>query len=276
MPSLLVIDDEPNVLYSIRKSFHSSTLTVLTAQTAAQGLELIQRQRPDAVILDVRLGDMSGLEAFDHIRSIDPQLPVIFITAFATTETAIEATKRGAFEYLLKPVDFHQLHDVVERALELSRLRHVPAVIDGTETLETADRIVGRSPLMQEVYKAIGRVAPLDVTVLICGESGTGKSWSPAACIITAPGWEPRFWRLNCAAIPETLLESELFGHERRASPARNVSASVSLNRRTVGPCSSTRSGTWPPPRRPSCCGSCRNSVSNAWGATIRSRSMCV
>ena len=217
MPSLLVIDDEPNVLYSIRKSFHSSTLTVLTAQTAAQGLELIQSQRPDTVILDVRLGDMPGLEAFDHIRALDPHLPVIFITAFATTETAIEATKRGAFEYLLKPVDFHQLHDVVQRALELSRLRHVPAVIDGTEASETADRIVGRSAPMQEVYKAIGRVAPRDVTVLICGESGTGKELVARALYHHGTRVGAPFLALNCAAIPETLLESELFGHERGA-----------------------------------------------------------
>ena len=130
MPSLLVVDDEPNVLYSIQKSFHSKGVNVLTASTATQGLELIRSRRPDAVILDVRLADMSGLEAFDQIREIDSRLPVIFITAFAATETAIEAMKRGAFEYLLKPLDFHQLREVVQRALELSRFRHVPAIPD--------------------------------------------------------------------------------------------------------------------------------------------------
>ncbi len=217
MPTLLVVDDEPNVLYSIRKSFHSDTLTVLTAPTGALGLDLIRRQRPDALILDVRLGDMSGLEAFDQVRAIDPRLPVIFITAFATTEMAIEATKRGAFEYLLKPLDLHQLHEVVRRALELSRLRHVPAVIDGTEVSETADRIVGRSAAMQEVYKAIGRVAPRDVTVLISGESGTGKELVARALFHHSPRVAAPFLALNCAAIPETLLESELFGHERGA-----------------------------------------------------------
>jgi two-component system nitrogen regulation response regulator GlnG len=218
MPSLLVVDDEPNVLYSIQKSFDSDDVTVLTAQTATGGLEQVRRQSPDAVILDVRLGDMSGLEAFDRIRQIDPRLPVIFITAFATTETAIEAMKRGAFEYLLKPLDLHQLREVVQRALELSRFRHVPAVIDdavagGGDT----DRIVCRSPAMQEVYKAIGRVASRDVTVLITGESGTGKELVARALFhhsgrVTAP-----FLAINCAAIPETLLESELFGHERGA-----------------------------------------------------------
>src|SRR5208283_1662697 len=102
---------------------------------------------------------------FDRIRQIAPRLPVIIITAYASTETAIEAMKRGAFEYLLKPVDLNQLRDVVQRALELSRFRHVPAVFGDEEQPGDAERIVGRSPAMQEVYKAIGRVAPRDVTV---------------------------------------------------------------------------------------------------------------
>src|SRR5262249_8660384 len=153
--------------YSIEKSLQSDSLRVLTARTGRQGIERVQRERPDAVILDVRLTDMSGLDAFNHIRQFDSRLPVIVITAYATTETAIEAMKRGAFESLLKPVDFHQLREVVTRAVEMSRLSHVPAVFEETETAEAVDRIVGRCPAMQEVYKAIGRVAPQDVPVLI-------------------------------------------------------------------------------------------------------------
>ena len=160
MPRLLVVDDEPNVLYSIEKSLASETLDIVIAQTGRQALEQVRQQRPDAVVLDVRLGDMSGLDVFDRIREIDPRLPVVIITAFAATETAIEAMKRGAFEYLLKPVDFHQLREVVQRALELSRFRHVPAVFGEEEQAGDAERIVGRSQAMQEVYKAIGRVAP--------------------------------------------------------------------------------------------------------------------
>src|SRR5215472_17271586 len=175
MPSLLVVDDEPNVLYSIAKALESDNLAIHTASTGREGLEAVGRLRPDAVILDVRLSDMSGLEVYDRLRQIDPRLPVIFITAFAATETAIEATKRGAFEYLLKPLDFHQLREVVQRALELSRLRHVPAVLEGEAADASAVTIIGRSAAMQEVYKTIGRVAPQDVTVLITGESGTGK-----------------------------------------------------------------------------------------------------
>jgi DNA-binding NtrC family response regulator len=219
MPSLLVVDDEPSVLYALEKGLRSDTLEVITASTAKQGIELVQQRRPDAVILDVRLADMSGLEAFDEIRRIDPRLPVLFITAYATTETAIEAMKRGALEYLLKPVDLHQLREAVGRAVEVSRLRHVPAVFEDKEWQDekVVDRIVGRSPAMQEVYKAIGRVAPLDVPVLIVGASGTGKELVARALYQHSSRSQETFLAINCAAIPETLLESELFGHERGA-----------------------------------------------------------
>jgi two-component system nitrogen regulation response regulator GlnG len=217
MPSLLVVDDERNVLYSLAKSLRSDTLEVLTAQTGREGIELVERRRPDAVILDVRLSDMSGLEVFDQVRQIDPRLPIIIITAFATTETAIEAMKRGAFEYLLKPIDFHQLRELVERALEVSRFRHVPAVFEGEQADDSADRIVGHSAAMQEVYKAIGRVANQDLTVLVTGESGTGKELVARALYHHSKRAAGPFLAINCAAIPETLLESELFGHERGA-----------------------------------------------------------
>ncbi len=219
MPRLLVIDDEPNVLYSLEKSLRSDALEVLTASTAKEGIELAQRRRPDAVLLDVRLSDMFGLDAFDHLRQIDPRLPIVVITAFATTETAIEAMKRGAFEYLLKPVDFHRLREVVDKALELSRLRHVPAVFEQQEAAAdgSVDRIVGNSPAMQEVYKAIGRVALSDLTVLIVGESGTGKELVARALYQHSRRADKPFLAINCAALPESLLESELFGHERGA-----------------------------------------------------------
>jgi two-component system nitrogen regulation response regulator GlnG len=217
MPKLLVVDDEPNVLYSIEKALQSDELEVVVAATGRQAIESVEQTRPDAVILDVRLSDMSGLDVFDRIRQAAPRLPVIIITAYASTETAIEAMKRGAFEYLLKPVDLHQLREVVQRALELSRFRHVPAVFADEDGGEDAERIIGNCPAMQEVYKSIGRFAPRDETVLITGESGTGKELVARALFHHSSRANAPFLALNCAAIPETLLESELFGHERGA-----------------------------------------------------------
>lgn len=217
MPTLLVVDDERNVRYSLKKGLQSEQVEIITAETAQQGIDAVRTSRPDAVILDVRLPDMSGLDAFDQIRVIDPRLPVIIVTAFATMETAIEAMRRGAFEYLLKPVELHQLREVVARAFELSRLRHVPAVLDEADPNENADRIVGRSSAMQEVFKTLGRMAPQDIPVLILGESGTGKELVARAIYHYSRRGQAPFLAINCAAIPENLLESELFGFEKGA-----------------------------------------------------------
>jgi nitrogen regulation protein NR(I) len=218
MPTLLIVDDEPNVLYSLEKGLGSETLAVITAGKAGQAIAMVEKQRPDAVILDVRLPDMSGLDAFDRICRIDPRLPVIIITAYASTETAIEAMKRGAFDYLLKPIDLRELRDAVAKALQISRMARVRAVFDQDDEADASvDRIVGLSPPMQQVYKDIGRVAPQDVNVLILGESGTGKELVARAIYHHSQRSGRPFLAINCAAIPESLLESELFGHERGA-----------------------------------------------------------
>lgn len=220
MPSiLLVIDDEPNITFSLRASMSAPMLRVLTASTAREGIEVFEQSRPHAVLLDVRLPDMTGLDAYAKIREIDPRVPVIIMTAFARTETAIEATRRGAFDYLTKPVDLTHLKKVVTRAMEVSRMRRVPAVLSDADTTlaEDADVIVGTSPVMQELYKTIGRVAATDSAVLILGESGTGKELVARAIYHYSLRAGKPFLAINCAAIPEALLESELFGHEKGA-----------------------------------------------------------
>jgi two-component system nitrogen regulation response regulator GlnG len=218
MPTLLIIDDEPNVCYSLEKVLGSRGLRIITAGTAAEGLAAVRREAPDTIILDIRLPDLSGLDAYREIRGIDARLPVIIITAHGTTETAIEAMKLGAFEYLLKPLDLEQVRDVVSRALHTSQLSRTPAVYDENQhaALE-GDQLVGASPPMQELYKSIGRIAPQDVTVLILGESGTGKEMVARAIYQHSKRSQSPFLAINCAAIPEPLLESELFGHERGA-----------------------------------------------------------
>ncbi len=217
MATLLIVDDEPNVLYSLQTGLQTEHLNILTAKTARKGLELLQSDRPDAVIVDVKLPDLSGLELFEKIKDFDERLPVIVITAYATTETAIEAMKRGAFEYLLKPVDLHSLRDVVAKAIEIRRIRTVPTTLGESTPAPTSDQIVGRSPAMQEIYKTIGRFAGQEISALILGESGTGKELVARAFYQHSKRSDRPFIAINCASIPETLLESELFGHEKGA-----------------------------------------------------------
>src|SRR6266481_812129 len=218
MPALLVVDDESSILTAFRRAYRNHEMEVLTAETAAAGLAIAREQRPDVIIFDIQLPDMSGLDALRQLRAIDARSPVIFITGKSTTDTAIEAMKLGAFEYLLKPLELAQLRQVIDRALAISRMMHVPAVVAEMEPVDDrADAIIGRCPAMQEVYKAIGRVAGQDLPVLIMGESGTGKELVARALYQHSRRASGPFRAMSCAAIPEQLLESELFGHERGA-----------------------------------------------------------
>src|SRR5271156_2937681 len=218
MPTLLVIDDEPSILHAFRRAFRDDDVALVTAPTAAEGLASLERERPDVIILDVKLPDQSGLETLRRIRQTDARIPVVLITGHGTTDTAIEAMKLGAYEYLLKPLELSQLREMVGRALEISRLMRVPAVLaDEAAAADRSDVLIGRCPSMQEVYKEIGRVAPQDVTVLVLGESGTGKELVARAIYSHSRRSAAPFLAINCAAIPETLLEGELFGHEKGA-----------------------------------------------------------
>jgi len=168
-------------------------------------------------VLDVRLPDLSGLEVFRRLHECDTRVPVILMTGYGTADTAIEAMRLGAYEYVVKPFDPAQLRDLITRALEISRLMRVPALVAEGETDQGSDVLVGHCPAMQDVYKAIGRVAPQDVTALILGDSGTGKELVARAIYHYSRRSQGPFLAINCAAIPESLLESELFGHEKGA-----------------------------------------------------------
>jgi two-component system nitrogen regulation response regulator GlnG len=218
MPKLLVIDDEPSILLAFRRAFRDPALELLTAESADEGLAMARQQRPDVVVLDIHMPGTTGLEALSKFQQLDAHCPVILISGKGTTDTAIEAMKRGAYDYLLKPLELPALRQVIERALEISRAMRVRAVVaDAEPTDDRADAIIGRCPAMQEVYKAIGRVAAQEVTVLITGESGTGKELVARAIYQHGPRASGPFLAINCAAIPENLLESELFGHEQGA-----------------------------------------------------------
>jgi nitrogen regulation protein NR(I) len=213
--NLLVIDDDPSVLNLFKKIFRDSPVEVLTASSAAEGLTRISERRPDVVVLDIVLPDRSGLELFQRIADLDAKLPVIVITATGTSDTAIEAMQLGAYDYLLKPLNVAQIREVVSRACEIRRIMHVPVGVAESGVNTSNDMLVGRCPAMQEVYKAVGRVASQNVTVLIRGESGTGKELVARAIYHHSSRKTKPFLAVNCAAIPEPLLESELFGHEK-------------------------------------------------------------
>jgi two-component system nitrogen regulation response regulator GlnG len=217
MGRLLLVDDDPvMILDQLTHALKPHGLQIDVAQTASEGLRQVEAGPPDVILLDVHLPDLSGLEAYQRIRRIDGRIPVIFITWAATADTAIEAMKEGAYDYLFKPIDLAQLRTVVVQALELGQLMRRPAVVAETLPAEDGgDAIIGRCPAMGEVYKAIGRVAKQNVIVLITGESGTGKELVARAIYQHSTRDKAPFLAINCAAIPEQLLESELFGHEK-------------------------------------------------------------
>jgi two-component system nitrogen regulation response regulator GlnG len=218
MPVLLLIDDEPVIQHAFRKAFHPPDYETVTARTAADGLAALAARNPDVVVLDVNLPDSSGLQTFDRIKQSNARVPVILVTGRGTTELAIQAMKRGAFDYLPKPLAYDQLRELVGRAAQVSRLMSVPAVVAETGAAPAdADALVGRALAMHEVYKAIGRVTDTDATVLILGESGTGKELVARAIYQHSSRADKPFLAVNCGAIPEPLLESELFGHEKGA-----------------------------------------------------------
>ena len=216
--TVLIIDDEPNIHYSFEKLLQD-THRVISAHSAEEGISKLQNEQPDVVVMDVRMPGMDGLEALQKIRTIDAKVPVIMMTAFGTVNTAITAMKFGAFEYLLKPFDVKKMRQVIEKAVENSfRMRRMVRIPSDEEFIDRGgDLIVGSSEAMQEVYKLIGQVAAQNVPVLIRGESGTGKELVARAIYHHSQRADKPFLEVNCAAIPESLLESELFGYEKGA-----------------------------------------------------------
>jgi two-component system nitrogen regulation response regulator GlnG len=218
MPTVLVIDDDRFVLTLFQRVLKGGDMTVHVADNATDGMALLREVRPDVLLLDILLPEGPSIELAKEVRQFDVRLPVIFITASSGSDTAIEAMKLGAYDYLFKPLDVGLVEALIERALETRRLMTAPVLMEKSETSDDdGDALVGRSPKMLEVYKQIGRVAAQDVTVLITGESGTGKELIARAIYQHSHRVRECFMAVNCAALTDTLLESELFGHEKGA-----------------------------------------------------------
>lgn len=222
MAKVLVVDDDRSVLRLVQKALADSPMEVLAVETAEQGMETLRRENPDVLLLDIQLPETTGIELARQIRDYDARLPVIFITVTDDSGVAIEAMKLGAYEYALKPLGVEQIQDLVERGLHTrqmmqKRVKLHEAEREKPQPPEESDTLVGRSPAMLEVYKQIGRVAAQNVAVLVRGESGTGKELIARAIYQHSDRSDKCFLAVNCAALSDTLLESELFGHEKGA-----------------------------------------------------------
>ena len=218
MAHLLLIDDDPDLLpEQVAHVFPSPKHRVEIAHTGAEGLKRVTDTCPDVILLDLRLPDQSGLDVLTKLRRIDARIPVVFVTVVRSADSAIEAMRHGAYDYLLKPIDLQKLDRVISEALKVARFMREPAIVTETPPDEdvAGEAIIGSCPGMQEAYKAIGRVADQSFPVLITGETGTGKELVARAIYQHSPRAKGPFLALNCAAIPENLLESELFGHEK-------------------------------------------------------------
>lgn len=217
LQSILIVDDEEDVFYSFQRFLEEFPVRTFSAKSGEEALKFLKTQPVDVVIMDIRMGKKSGLETLKEIRKLFPQQVVVIMTAYGTCQTAIEAMKMGAYDYILKPFNMIELKSVITKALEASKLtkevssQSFPANAFDSRSLH----IIGKSAPMQQVYKLIGQVAPTNATVLIVGESGSGKELVARAIYQYSLRANKPFIAINCAAIPENLLESELFGHER-------------------------------------------------------------
>ncbi|MGD0264227.1 MAG: sigma-54 dependent transcriptional regulator [Candidatus Methylomirabilota bacterium] len=215
---ILVIDDDESLRRVLEYNLAQEGYAVLTASSGEQGLDLLKKERADLVVTDVRMPGMDGLQVLEGVRKVDPNVQVIILTAFGTIEMAVEAMKAGAFHYISKPFNRDELKLTIKKALQLKELERENVTLrEELKERSGLDAIIAESPPMAQVLELVIRVAPTETTVLILGESGTGKELIARAIHGRSPRAHGPFVPVNCAAIPETLLESELFGHVRGA-----------------------------------------------------------
>ncbi len=217
-PSVLVVDDDTGHRTMLRTLLAGWGYEVTEADDGERAIEQVHLRPFDIILMDIRMVNVSGLEALTEIKSYNPAIPVIIMTAYSSVETAVEALKTGAYDYLTKPLDFDELRLAMERAMDHSQLKEENRRLRESLGGQFDRRnLIGRSPAMEKLLETVAQVAPTEATVLISGESGTGKELIAGAIHFNSSRKEGPFVKVNCAAITETLLESELFGHEKGA-----------------------------------------------------------
>jgi len=216
--TVLVVDDDDAHRTMLRTLVGGWGYDIIEADDGSTAIEKVQERPFDLILMDVRMLKVSGLEALERIKAFNPAIPITIMTAYSSVETAVEALKKGAYDYLTKPLDFDKLRLTIERAMEHTRLKEENRLLK--ESLGKhfdMQNIIGRSPAMISFLETVVHVAPSEATVMITGESGTGKELIAGVIHHNSPRKDGPFVKINCAAITETLLESELFGHEKGA-----------------------------------------------------------
>ena len=213
---ILIVDDDPGHLVSVKTIIRSWGYIVETADDGSVAVEMVKSSPVDLILMDVRMTKMSGIEALKQIKVYNPTIPVIIMTAYSSVDSAVEAIKSGAYDYLIKPLDFEVLKLTIERASEHAGLKEENrALKEHLRTDYDIANIIGRSQPMKKLLEMMSMIAPSEATVLITGDSGTGKELIARSLHFNSPRKERALVVVNCAAITETLLESELFGHEK-------------------------------------------------------------
>jgi len=218
METILIVDDEKNYPLILGAVLEEEGFEVLSANSGHEALEILESSDVDLVLTDMKMPSMDGIELLENVKVLDPDLPVIMMTAYGTVDKAVEAMQKGAYSYILKPFDNERLVIYVNKAISMFRVvKENRQLRDAVKSQFSFGNIIGKSKVMQDVYETIRKVAPTNATVLIEGESGTGKELVAKSIHFNSPRREKPFVAVNCSALAENLLESELFGHEKGA-----------------------------------------------------------
>ena len=269
----MIIDDSPGSLELLSSALGQPGVRILTSEDPETGLELVYKNRPQIVLTDLVMPKMTGLDVLDRIVEFDSSIDVIVMTAHYSTESAVDAIKRGACDYLNKPLSISALRTRVSALIEAVQRRQRTSTIE-SELLESSrfEGMIGNSPAMWELFSKISRIAPHFRTVLVTGATGTGKDLVARTLHQFSPASKGNFVVLNCSAVVETLFESELFGHVKGAFTGATATRLAFLSLRTMACCFSTRLATCRWAHRPNYCVSCRTKKFSAWVLSHREK----